>query len=43
MMDIVLQWEILIFSWYKRAYLVDYPWKTIYMEESRGTCTNAPT
>uniref|UniRef100_A0A0K2TWX4 Uncharacterized protein n=1 Tax=Lepeophtheirus salmonis TaxID=72036 RepID=A0A0K2TWX4_LEPSM len=42
-MDLELQWEILIFSWYKRAHLVDYLCKTLYMEACRGTITNTPT
>ncbi|QQP55991.1 Uncharacterized protein FKW44_000503 [Caligus rogercresseyi] len=41
-MDIELHWNILVFSWYKRAKLVDFPWKTFYIKAYEGKPQNHP-
>eukprot|EP00096_Caligus_rogercresseyi_P000066 TRINITY_DN1016_c0_g1_i5.p1 TRINITY_DN1016_c0_g1~~TRINITY_DN1016_c0_g1_i5.p1 ORF type:complete len:436 (-),score=9.19 TRINITY_DN1016_c0_g1_i5:47-1354(-) len=42
MMDIELHWNILVFSWYKRAKLVDFPWKIFYIKACEGKPQNHP-
>ncbi|QQP52490.1 Uncharacterized protein FKW44_004660 [Caligus rogercresseyi] len=42
MVDIELHWRVLLFSWYKRAKLVDFPWKKMYLKSCGGNLLNPP-